>query len=160
DTASGDGCSSACKVESCFTCTGTPSVCAPAGNGAPCNDGNACTQLDACLGGVCNGSNPVVRTPLDQGPDAGTGDPGTGQGSAPAKAEGAICTDGDRCTGPDTCQDGACLGLPSCIGHFLCYRTRTTAGTLRFVPVTGYSLVDAFEPLTVDVTKPRHLCTP
>src|SRR5207245_2522469 len=33
-------------------------------------------------------------------------------------------------------------------------------GTPRFIPVTDFSLVDEFEPLTVDVIKPRHLCTP
>src|SRR6185312_12117866 len=35
------------------------------GNGAACNDGNACTQTDKCSSGTCVGSNPVSCTPQD-----------------------------------------------------------------------------------------------
>ena len=47
-------------------------------NGAPCDDGNACTLQDTCQSGVCVGSNPVVCTALDQCHNVGVCDPTTG----------------------------------------------------------------------------------
>ena len=37
-------------------------LCATPGvaNGTPCDDGNACTQVDSCQGGVCLGASPVI----------------------------------------------------------------------------------------------------
>src|SRR3989442_2683045 len=45
-------------------------------NGTPCNDGDACTQTDACQNGSCVGANPVVCT-ADQCHDPGTCNPAT-----------------------------------------------------------------------------------
>ncbi len=55
---SGDGCS-ACKIDECFTCSGTPSSCTPQ-TGSSCDDGQACTSTDTCQAGVCVGD----ATPL------------------------------------------------------------------------------------------------
>ena len=56
NTTSGDGCSSQCQIESCFTCVGQPSICTPAPAGTACDDGNACTVGETCNGsGVCGG---------------------------------------------------------------------------------------------------------
>ena len=56
NTASGDGCSAQCKVESCYTCVSQPSVCSPATAGTACDDGNTCTVGETCDGaGVCGG---------------------------------------------------------------------------------------------------------
>ena len=85
--------------------TGT---CGAAADGTLCNDGNACTQDDACLAGVCVGANPVVCTASDQCHVAGTCDTGTGLCSNPAAADGTTCTDSNACTTGDTCQAGAC----------------------------------------------------
>jgi hypothetical protein len=43
-------------------CTGTSVVCThpPLADETPCNDGDACTQTDACDGGTCVGSKPIV----------------------------------------------------------------------------------------------------
>jgi len=77
---SGDGCDTACRVEPCFRCSGTPSTCEPTAGG--CDDGDPCTVGDACTGGRCAG--------------------------APA-AEGASCDDGNPCTTGDACRSGACV---------------------------------------------------
>jgi cysteine-rich repeat protein len=55
----GDGCSAACQVEPCFTCSGEPSVCTPAGDGAACDDGRVCTSGETCSAGVCGGGAPI-----------------------------------------------------------------------------------------------------
>lgn len=52
----GDGCDPLCNVEFCWTCAGSPSVCAPR-TGVACDDGNACTGGDVCTaGGSCLGA--------------------------------------------------------------------------------------------------------
>ena len=78
--------------------------------GRSCDDGDACTQADACQAGACTGASPVVCSPLDQCHDAGVCDPGTGVCSNPAKPDNSTCDDGDACTQADTCQAGACTG--------------------------------------------------
>ena len=35
-------------------------------NNTPCNDGNACTKTDLCVSGMCQGSNLVTCSALDQ----------------------------------------------------------------------------------------------
>jgi hypothetical protein len=50
--------------------------------GAPCDDGNPCTENDVCQSGACAG--------------------------APA-GDGTSCDDGNPCTRPDTCQSGVCI---------------------------------------------------
>ncbi len=79
-------------------------------NGTTCNDGNACTQTDACQSGTCSGSNPVVCSALDQCHDAGVCNTGTGICSNPNKTAGTACNDGNACTHTDTCQTGVCTG--------------------------------------------------
>ena len=78
----GDGCDAACRVEPCFSCSGTPSTCTSA-DGSSCDDGNPCTDGDACQAGVCRGN--VV-------------------------ADGTSCDDGDVCTTGDACHGGQCAG--------------------------------------------------
>lgn len=54
----GDGCDASCHVETCWTCTGEPSVCAPSAAGSSCDDGIFCTA-EACDGaGGCAVTNP------------------------------------------------------------------------------------------------------
>jgi len=79
-------------------------------DGSGCDDGNLCTQTDACQSGSCAGSNPVVCTPLDQCHSAGTCQPATGSCTNPNRPDGTSCDDGDLCTQTDTCQAGACSG--------------------------------------------------
>jgi cysteine-rich repeat protein len=93
----------------CDPATGVCSQPAKA-DGSPCDDGNACTQSDTCLAGICAGSDPVICTASDQCHAAGICDPGTGVCSNPAKANGATCDDGNACTETDTCIGGVCVG--------------------------------------------------
>jgi hypothetical protein len=81
----------------------------------PCNDGDLCTQIDACEGGVCAGADPVICTALDQCHVIGTCDPATGLCSDPAAANGTPCDDADLCSQTDTCQGGLCIGSNSVI---------------------------------------------
>jgi hypothetical protein len=94
------------------TCSTVTGVCSnPARpDGAPCNDGNACTQTDGCQSGSCIGANPVVCSASDECHDAGTCDPGNGACSNPAKPDGSPCSDGSLCTQSDDCQAGSCVG--------------------------------------------------
>ena len=94
------------------TCNASTGACSnpAASNGTSCNDGNACTQGDACQNGTCTSSSTVTCTASDQCHLAGACDPGTGQCSNPAAANGATCNDGNACTQTDTCSGGFCTG--------------------------------------------------
>ncbi|APR88448.1 Thiamin-phosphate pyrophosphorylase [Minicystis rosea] len=97
----------ACEV--CAPSTSTTSWSSKA-DGAACDDGDACTQMDTCQAGVCTGGNPVVCVASDPCHDVGTCDSATGQCSNPAKADGAACDDGDACSQTDSCVSGVCVG--------------------------------------------------
>jgi cysteine-rich repeat protein len=101
--------------------------------GAACDDGNACTRVDACQGGACVGTDLVACTAQDQCHEAGVCDPATGACSNPIKANGALCDDGDACTRTDRCQAGACAGTNPivCTAQDQCH----TAGVCD--PATG-----------------------
>src|SRR5438477_643754 len=92
-------------------------------NGAPCSDGNACTQTDTCQAGACAGSNPVTCVALDQCHGVGACNAATGLCSNPAKPDGTTCSDGNACTQTDTCQAGACTGsnAVSCTASDQCH---------------------------------------
>ncbi len=160
NTDSGDGCSSECRVEACWSCNGAPSTCTQAADDTPCNDGSACTATDTCQGGVCTGTDPVTCTALDQCHDVGVCDPSTGACSNPAKPAGAACDDGNECTGPDTCTAGECLGLPSCIDPFLCAKAKTSKLGTPFVTPPPATLAGAFETSDVTLARPKGLCSP
>jgi RHS repeat-associated protein len=71
-----------------------------------CNDGNACTQTDICVAGVCTGSGGI---PVDDG------NPCTADSCAAASgavhtpvADWTPCPDSDVCDGLETCQAGTC----------------------------------------------------
>jgi hypothetical protein len=102
-------------------------------DGKACDDSNACTKTDICHGGACVGSNPVVCVASDQCHAAGVCDTGSGVCSNPAKADGAICDDGNACTRTDTCKAGACAGANpvTCTASDQCH----VAGTCS--PVNG-----------------------
>jgi hypothetical protein len=131
----------ACLAGSCHgtpvTCTASDACheagsCDPIGgrcsnpvkpDGTTCSDGNACTTIDGCLGGVCTGGLPVQclnNPPLPcHGPTAC--DPATGQCGSPALEDGVACEDGSACTTSDTCHGGICLGSA-------CSATQTCCG--------------------------------
>lgn len=106
-TAADCGAAPACKVA---TCTAGACGTANAIDASPCNDSNACTQLDSCQAGVCTGGNPVVCTAADQCHNVGTCNTATGMCSNPVTGDGTGCNDNNACTGTDTCQAGICTG--------------------------------------------------
>lgn len=125
----GDGCSAECQVEAGWTCSGSPSVCAPppgCGDGVvdageECDDGadNSDTLSDACrtdctlprcgdsvvdIGEGCDGLPPVTET---------CGDAGFDGGRITCTAQCVLST--EHCT---TCGNGICeIGEPgTCAG--------------------------------------------
>ena len=127
-------CSASDQCHAAGTCDPTTGTCSnPAVDGTSCNDGNACTQTDKCVAGVCVGGNPKSCTASDQCHTAGTCNPATGTCSNPTKADGTACNDGNACTQTDTCVAGACVGgsPKSCTASDQCH----TAGTCN--PANG-----------------------
>jgi hypothetical protein len=93
-----------CTDDSCNPSSG----CVHTNNTNPCNDGNACTTIDACGGGTCNGGPP---------PNCDDGNVCTDDSCNPAS--GCVhtntsnpCNDGNACTTIDTCGGGTCNGGP------------------------------------------------
>lgn len=128
----GDGCTQtdACQTGACAggdpvvctasdQCHGTGSCDSLSGKcsnpvlpeGTACNDNDACTKLDACSAGKCNGKDPVICAASDQCHAVGTCDSVTGMCSDPAASDGTACNDDNACTVGETCQSGAC-GMP------------------------------------------------
>ena len=77
-------------------------------DGASCDDGDACTVVDTCAGGACEGSVPLT---------CGGGGECEGSTCIPEVGcvvlplNGGLCDDGDACTSTSTCEDGSCLGV-------------------------------------------------
>jgi hypothetical protein len=94
------------------TCNPTTGTCSNplSVNGKTCDDGDDCTQTDACQTGACAGGNPVICTASDQCHGVGTCDYVTGLCSNPISANGTPCNDNNACTQTDTCAMGTCGG--------------------------------------------------
>jgi hypothetical protein len=98
---SGDPCVSAkCSIKGGGNCVFTDQI-----EGLPCEDGNACTEKDACKSGSCTGgsladcddSNPCTSNTCD-----GKAGCVASNNNKPCDADGNACTVGDSCVG------GAC----------------------------------------------------
>ena len=91
----------------CQTCAASQSQSAwtALADDSPCDDGNICTGVDSCVGGVCvPGDNPC---PDDDDPCTTPTCENSTCDLSPA-AEGTPCDDGDSCTLGDSCQAGVC----------------------------------------------------
>ena len=76
--------------------------------GAPCDDGDACTAGTFCDSGVCSAEKAVTITCSDFNPCTDTVcGPKTG---CVAINNTAACSDGNTCTETDECANGACAG--------------------------------------------------
>lgn len=102
-----------CSTASCDPATGA-CVVSQLGNGAPCDDSNACTQYDHCVDGVCTGKPTVSCDTPDACREPGTCDPQTGKCVRQPKPDGTLCSDSNSCTSDDSCHAGVCTGTPSC----------------------------------------------
>jgi cysteine-rich repeat protein len=119
----GDGCRPNCTVEVCGdgivdpqdACDdgGTEQCCSESCEILPdatdCNDADACTLNDTCLGGACVGAD-VACVPASDC-EASTCDPDTGT-CVVTPFDGDLCDDGDACTLVDRCRDGVCVSGP------------------------------------------------
>jgi cysteine-rich repeat protein len=108
DILSGDGCSTTCRVETCWRCSGEPSLCA-VDAGGPCDDGEPCTTGDVCGGPsglTCVGGPPPACTDDNECTDDECV-PGQGCTFVP---NSAVCDDGSTCSIDERCVGGACVG--------------------------------------------------
>jgi hypothetical protein len=120
--------------------------CAVRPDGTPCNDDNACTRSDQCLGGACVGSDPVVCTAgADSCHPAGVCAPATGQCSHPVAADGTSCPLAHSMA---ACTSGACQ-ITACINGF---------GNCDLMSATGCE-VSLFTS-TTDCGMCGHACLP
>ncbi|NUQ75807.1 MAG: S8 family serine peptidase [Polyangiaceae bacterium] len=112
--ADGVCCSVACDGGACEACSSSAGAKVDGDceklTGSPCDDGDACSQVDICNAGVCTGNSPVVCAALDQCHDAGVCDSATGECSSLSKPDGTACDDGSACSKMDACQAGVCTG--------------------------------------------------
>ena len=79
-------------------------------DGKACNDGDACTRVDQCQGGVCAGASPVMCLAWDQCHAPGLCAAQTGLCSNPPVTDGTSCA---LQNANAACTAGAC-GLVSC----------------------------------------------
>jgi len=97
-----------CVMGTCDPATGA-CVAMPLGDGAGCDDGDACTTPDICMGGACSG--PPLDCTDAVGPcQVGTCNPETGRCDGTPVADGMACDDASACTTGDACLAGACTG--------------------------------------------------
>lgn len=81
-------------------------------DGAPCEDGNACTTDETCWKGVCVSENVLFCD--DKNPcTLDTCDTGAGGCVTSALDGGSLCNDANPCTYNDTCSLGKCGGTPA-----------------------------------------------
>ncbi len=93
-----------CEVTECVPTTGE-CVTHDVADGKACDDGNACTKNESCLGGQCTGGSTL---------DCDDGNPCTDDACDVAAGclhtpNSGPCDDGDPCTSGDTCALGTCV---------------------------------------------------
>jgi len=71
-------------------------------DGTPCDDANACTAADVCLGGVCQGKTNTSCPEPGACHAQGVCEPSTGRCSAPVLPDGTVCPGG-------FCESGTCV---------------------------------------------------
>ncbi len=85
---------------------------AAANDGSPCDDGQYCTENDACQGGACVGGSQKF-CPSPDGCHVGACDEAKKACGSAAGNDGAACDDGDPCTYSGKCSGGSCSKGPS-----------------------------------------------
>ena len=93
-----------CSEDSCNLASGCTHT---DDDGLPCDDENPCTLGDTCGGGTCGAG--VAKTCTSSSPCLlALCDVKTGKCAYLDATAGLPCSDGNVCTGPDTCLDGLC----------------------------------------------------
>jgi hypothetical protein len=80
-------------------------------DGAPCDDGQICTEGDKCQGGVCESGSARNCGVVADACKAGNCDEQLGCVAVPL-SDGTPCDDELYCTVGESCQQGACTGTP------------------------------------------------
>ena len=93
--------SNPCTKDTCDNQQG----CQTAQTSGPCDDGDACTKADGCIGGACKGQD----VPCDDGNPC-TDDSCDSQKGCQVANNAGLCDDGDLCTKDDLCLKGVCAG--------------------------------------------------
>jgi hypothetical protein len=102
-----------CQLSRCDPLTGACSDL-PRTDGASCEDGEPCTELDFCSRGRC-----VPRWVREEEAACDDGEPCTREGRCRAgrcegqfpRPDGASCDEGNRCTTVGVCQQARCIGV-------------------------------------------------
>jgi len=79
-------------------------------DGTACDDGQYCTENEACLAGACTGGSALDCSSLDDQCNTGVCDDTADQCVQQPIVNGTACDDGLYCTVNDNCQAGACTG--------------------------------------------------
>ncbi len=95
-----------CILPSCEKATGK---CVAKNGTAPCDDGNACSENDACTNGICTPAKFIV---CNDGEPCTNDACDTKTGKCAYVAVTKPCTDNNKCTAGDTCAGGTCTGKP------------------------------------------------
>ena len=90
-----------CTIDACDAGSG----CLHTFGSAPCDDGNACTQFDACINGLCLG----LKKLCDDS-NACTDDSCDPKNGCVYANNAIACSDGNACTSGDLCVAGKCVG--------------------------------------------------
>ncbi|MEM6370002.1 MAG: CRTAC1 family protein [Myxococcota bacterium] len=98
---------------------------------APCDDGNACTRTDVCVGGLCHGRDALH---CSSGATCRTGacNPSTGECEGETAPDGAPCS--NVCIEEGICRAGECVGaMISCPAPSSCFEATcdTTLGCVE-----------------------------
>lgn len=131
--------STVCTTDSCDAVNG----CAYSNNAAPCNDGNICTEFDACAAGKCAGGKAKL---CDDG-NVCTDDVCDPSAGCTVKNNVAACDDNNGCTMADTCAAGKCKGLVGCDAKALCTPGAQSVSCVcnKGYAGTGFQCVDVDE---------------
>jgi hypothetical protein len=130
-----------------------PSFCEDAGEGAGCDDGNACTTDDTCASGVCTGATNVVCS-ADTCENA-TCDPAVGC-VITYEPNGSECTVG--CFDTASCQDGGCEVDPE--SAVACPASESECvSELGCDPATGECTVVIPMPASVSCDLDENVCS-
>ena len=97
-----------CVVGTCDETDGS-CVTAVAADGALCDDGSACTEMDRCTGGACSGMG-IDCSSLSDMCNVGECRAVDGSCGAVPVMDGVACDDGDAATMGDVCTGGLCAG--------------------------------------------------
>jgi hypothetical protein len=109
---------------------------------------------------TAGGGTPTPDASPSPGGD-GTGTPGDGATPAPTDGNGATPTAASSGGGTPTPQGTPSVqSLEAVLDDFLCYATKATRGTPKFVPKLGVRLNDALESFAFAIRKPIALCAP